>query len=266
MAVSKTQRMKKALSEKITPLLQQSGFTGEYPDYLRQLDKRVDAISFVLNRAGDISIEIAQVLPDGSVPGQPGSMSKIKASWTHYSLKHRLGSVPWGHDGFIASGWLKTERMSPDVFPRLTEQIIDMIKKEAYPWFSVEPVFQYLDIVQNAIPTLLKMGFEGAFPDFQRRLQNRIDMLGFFIDKSGYFSIEIAQVRPDGSEGFGKPPYPFSKPEHMKYYNVSHRLRKRLKGFLILSFPKKISPAERALAMIQKEAEPWFKSCPVLKK
>ena len=266
MAQSKTQIMNKALMQTIAPFLHEKGFTGEYPNYIRELDNRIDAVSFVLNRASNLSIEIAQVLPDGSVPGQSQLMDIIKASWVHYSLKHRLGSVPWGHEGFLATGWLDTQRMAPDRFPSLSQEAIELIQQEAEPWFAAEPVLQYLDLVQFAIPKLAELGFSGAFPDFQRRLPERIDMLGFFLDKRGQFAIEIAQVRPDGSEGIGKPPYGHCKPDQMRFYNVSPRLRRRLKGSLLkVFFHKGSSPTETALAMINGEAEPWFRNCPALR-
>ena len=266
MSPSKTQIFNKAMSSTIAPFLQETGFTGEYPDFIRKQDRRIDAVSFVSNRAGDLGVEIAQVLPDGSVPGQPGSMDIIKASWVHDFLKHRIGSVPWGHDGFLSTGWLDTRGKSPDFLPQLAQQITEGLRREAYPWFDAEPVLQYQDIIRSAVPVLKEWGFTGAFPDFQRHFQDRIDLLGFFLDKRGLFAIEVAQVRPDGSEGIGRPPYGYCKPEHMRFYNVSPRLRKRLKDQWVTAlFSRKQTPAERALDMIRREAEPWFKSCPVLR-
>lgn len=256
MAQSKWQQLTKALAAQVEPILQELGFVGEFPKYTRQLGDRLDIVWFLGDRAGNIGIEIKQLLPDGTWPLQPehGPAHKDKVAGI---LAHKLGSIPeWGWLHRSTQGWIKTGHKDPALFPAVAAECITRLLNEAEPWFAARPVHQCQELIHQVMPALRERGFTvGDFPEVRRLLRDRIDLIGFYFSERGRLVIEVAQVLPDGSGG----------------YNGSPRLRRRLRetGSAVIDLFSRVGlagdrpPAERALAMIRKEAEPWFRSRPV---
>lgn len=52
---------------------------------------------------------------------------------------------------------------------------------------------------KNVIPIMRNGGFEGSFPHFYRRLEDRVDLLMFQLSAlSGVFSMEASKYFPEG--------------------------------------------------------------------
>jgi hypothetical protein len=131
---------------------------------------------------------------------------------------------------------------------------------------------------QIFVPMLRQKGFVGSFPNFQRRLDSRIDFLNVqFAREGGRFCVNIGQTGPKGLQDPAWPELTLAETTvgHLHHYSRVHWgfFMKQWFDFGPRSYdpPKEVKPpsyyeaiAARAAKAFEKDGERWFNKSRVL--
>ena len=132
---------------------------------------------------------------------------------------------------------------------------------------------------RTLLPMLREKGFAGSFPNFRRKLDDRIDFLNVqFGREGGRFCLNIGQTGPQGLQDPAWPDLALTETTvgHLRHRSRVHRgfLYKQWFDFGPRSYdpPKAVKPssyyeaiATRAAQAFEKDGERWFSKRPALR-
>lgn len=162
--MSQSEKMKNALLKYVVPDLKENGFCGEYPNYRRIYDDRIDIISFHPYKYGNaFYVDISTVFPNRPTGKQninrdfdgdlenivTGNCSKIYRLRGNFERKFFYTDVYlsfWGSPYLAVSEKkaetfkrgvfdIRVQKSSPDIYRKVCDKVNKQMRK-AYKWWN----------------------------------------------------------------------------------------------------------------------------------